>query len=166
MKKPVFTAFFVLLAALFISCSSSVDSGNSAGQVNSIDYTAVNWVNSGVIYGSSTGKKDLSLLYFTDDSCSDGLLMDFYTFTDSAVIVELNSSYNAARISTTSDTLIQFYDSTMTGNELFKLYNLVGVPSFLILDGNNDYFGRIQANYYPVDSFITLLNFYVEKNQQ
>ena len=166
MKKPLFTAFFSILLVLLIGCSKSIEPENSdPNQTNTVDFTTINWVGTDLIYSNSQDKKELSLLYFTDDSCADGLLMDFYTFTDSAVIVALNQSYNAARISTTVDTMIAFYDLSKTGNQLFTSYNLVGVPSFLILDSDNRYFGRIQADYYPTDSFLVLLDYYVNKER-
>ncbi len=164
MKKPLKSVFFLLLALSLMSCSKpSEPELTSAKRSDFVNYSTIEWVSTSLIYSSSTAKKPLSILYFTDDACSDGVLMEANTFVDSAVIVTLNSSYNIARISTANDTLIQFNDTLLTGNQLFKLYNLVGVPSLLILDTDNAYFGRIQANYYPSEQFLSLLEFYKNK---
>ena len=166
MKKPLKSAFFSLLVVLILGCSKPSDPNESdANKTKFVNYTEIEWVSTSVIYDTTAAQKPLSILYFTDDVCSDGFLMEYNTFLDSSVIVAINSSYNIARISTANDSLIQFQDTLMTGNQLFKLYNLVGVPSLLILDEQNKYFGRIQADYYPSDSFLVLLDFYVSKHQ-
>ncbi len=164
MKKPLQTAFFLVLALSLMSCSNPTEPDSIlANRANFVNYSSIEWVSTSLIYSSTTAKKPLSILYFTDDACSDGVLMDNNTFLDSSVIVALNSSYNIARISTTNDSLIQFNDGFITGNALFKQFNLVGVPSLLILDSDNSYFGRIQANYYPSEQFLSLLEFYKNK---
>ena len=164
MKKPLKSAFFLVLALVLISCSKPTEPDSSlANRTNFVNYSSIEWVSTSLIYDTTADKNELSIFYFTDDACADGVLMEQNTFLDSAVIVTLNSSYNIARISTANDSLIQFNDTLLTGNQLFKLYNLVGVPSLLILDAENKYFGRIQANYYPSDQFLTLLQYYQNK---
>lgn len=160
-KKPLFTLLFATLTVFMVGCSDSespVSDNSNPNTVNS--ETDIYWVSVSEIYTNNPGSEDkpFTLLYFTDDSCADGLLMDFYTFTDETVIGIINQNYNPARISTSDDSLIAFYDSTMTGNELFQLYNLVGVPSFLILDSENRYYRRIQAGYYPAEEFGQILS--------
>lgn len=152
---------YILTMLLFTSCFNSeekdpLSSGLSAGYTNTSD---IEWQSSAFIYGNSPIKKNLSILYFTDDTCSFGFQLEEETFTNSEVIRAMNESYNCAAYNTMSDTMIQFYDSSMTGNQLFKLYNLVGVPSFLILDKENNYVGRIRG-YYPPDEFIEQLNIF------
>ncbi len=166
MKKPLFTAFFLILTVLLQSCSNPSEPGLDTADIsNFANYTEIDWVSTSLFYDTLVQKNLLSIIYFTDDACSDGILMENNTFKDSAVIVTLNSFYNIARISTSNDSLIQFQDSLITGNIFFKKYNLVGVPSLLILDSDNRYFGRIQAGYYPTDSFLVLLEYYIEKQQ-
>ncbi len=164
MKKPLFTAFLLILAVLLQSCSNPSESNSDgADKSNFANYTEIEWVSTSLFYDTLAQKNPLSIIYFTDDVCSDGILMENNTFKDSAVIVALNSFFNTARISTYNDSLIQFQDSLITGNKFFKNYNLVGVPSLLVLDSENRYFGRIQAGYYSADSLLTLLNYYMEK---
>ena len=161
MKKPVFTLFFTILAVFMVGCSDSESPVSDDSNPNTVNGVGdINWVSVAEVYTDNpqSENKPFTLLYFTDDSCADGLLMDFYTFTDENVIGILNQHYNPARISTSADSLIAYYDSTMTGNELFHLYNLVGVPSFLILDSENKYYRRIQAGYYPADEFGQILS--------
>lgn len=164
MKKPILTAFFLILVVLIQSCSKPSEPNSTlADNSDFVSYTQINWVSTEIIYDTTITKKPLSILYFTDDACSDGVLMEANTFVDSAVIVTLNNSYNIARISTTNDSLIRFKDSLLTGNGLFKLYNLTGVPSLLVLDSESIYFRRIQANYYPPDIFLGLLQDCIEQ---
>ena len=166
MKKPINSAFFLILALLVIGCSNNSDPTSSQpNRNNTVNYTSIDWVSSSVVYSDEPQAKPLSILYFTDDACSDGFLMENNTFLDSQIIVTLNSTYNMARISTSNDSLISFNDSLLTGNQLFHLYNLVGVPSMLILDSEDRYFGRIQAGYYPSDTFLVLLEYYKNKEQ-
>ena len=166
MKKPLKSTFFLFLVICGIGCSNNSDPISSQpNRNNNVNYTQIEWVSTSEVYSDTPQVKPLSILYFTDDACSDGFLMEYNTFLDSQVIVTLNISFNMARISTTNDSLISFHDSLMTGNQLFKLYNLVGVPSMLILDSEDRYFGRIQAGYYPTDSFLTLLEYYKNKEQ-
>ncbi len=166
MKKPVLTTFFLVLTVLLQGCSNPSEPNIPLGNKSNFgNYTSIGWVGTDLIYDSSASKNSLSILYFTDDACPDGVLMEANTFVDSAVIMTLNNSYNTARISTANDSLIQFKDLLMTGNELFKLYNLVGVPSILVLDSDNRYFKRIQADYYPPDSFLVLLQSFIAQSQ-
>lgn len=166
MKKPLFTVFFLILTVLLQSCSNPSESNlDNADMSNFVNYTEIDWISTSLFYDTLVQKSPLSIIYFTDDACSEGIMMESNTFKDSAVIATLNSFYNIARISTSNDSLIQFQDSLITGNTFFKKYNLVGVPSLLILDSENRYFGRIQAGYYPADSFLVLLGYYIEKQQ-
>ncbi len=166
MKKPLIPTFFLVLSLLILGCSKPSEPDTALGdKANLLNQSQIDWVSSSLLYNSDAEKKSLSILYFTDDACSDGVLMEQNTFLDSTVIIALNSAYNVVRISTANDSLIQFQDRMITGNQFFKTYNLVGVPSMLILDAENKYFGRIQANYYPSDSFLVLLQLYKEKNQ-
>ena len=55
---------------------------------------------------------------------------------------------------------MKFFDNMVTGNDIFKGYNLVGVPSFLIVDRTGKYVGRIRGYNEPLE-FITQLNYFL-----
>ena len=160
MKKPVITAFFLYTALCIIGCSQ--DSNPISDNGNTLVNTSndLQFVSTAYIYSDASDKKGLTLIYFRSNTCEWGDSLEENTFTDPSVIQAINQNCNIALVNTSSDTLIYFYDSLMTGNELFKLYNLVGVPSFLLLNKECDYVGRIRG-YKPPEEFIGELNYFL-----
>lgn len=161
MKKPVFTVISAILCLLVSGCSEQAD--NTLVNPNTTNNLAlsINWTGTDFIYDSTnTNKHDLALLYFRSNDCEWGDSLELLTFTDSSVIAELNSNFDIAFLNTSSDSLCGYFDTMFTANQFFKdIYNLVGVPSFLVLDKNCGYVGRIRG-YSPPEEFIDRLNYF------
>lgn len=154
--------FLLLATILVLGCSENQSGSPTDSDISAVDqnYTEIEWVNSAYIF-DNPDMKALSFLYFTDDTCNFGRLLEESTFVDQQVMNTINNYYNPLYLSTESDSLMPFLDMTMTGNEIFKQYNLVGVPSILILNEHYQNVGRIRG-YIPPDSFLVLLNNYIQ----
>ena len=151
----------LLLATILILGCSEDGSNPSASDLNPVDqnYSEIEWVNSAYIFDNPEMKK-LSLLYFTDDTCTFGRYLRDTTFVDQRVMNTINNNFNPLYLSTAADSTMPFLGMTLTGNEIFKQYNLVGVPSIMILNDHYQNVGRIRG-YFPPDSFLVLLNNYI-----
>lgn len=163
MKKPLFTVLFSLLL-LLAGCSSD-DSTLNSTSADPADFEGssdgLDWVSSSVVFTEAASDKK-AMIYFTSNSCEWGDSLELKTFTDETVMAAVNNNFYPVYINTSSDSLIQFFDTTLTGNGLFKdIYNLVGVPSILILDEEHQYDGRIRGYMEPAQ-FIDELNRFVE----
>ena len=162
MKKPVITAFFLFLGILLTGCGSDSNPAESVTTDHPFGNNADNiqLVSTAYIFSDAPDKKDLTLIYFRSNDCNWGDSLEDKTFIDPTVVSAVNLNCDFALVNTSSDTLIGFYDSLMTGNELFKLYNLVGVPSFLLLDKECKYVGRIRG-YKPAEEFLSELDYFI-----
>lgn len=154
---PVLLLATILVFGCSEKNSSPTDSDISAANQN---YSEINWVSSAYIF-DNPDMKTLSFLYFTDDTCTFGRYLEDSTFVDLQVMSTINNYFNPLYLSTQSDSTMLFLNMAMTGNEIFKQYNLVGVPSILILNEHYQNVGRIRG-YFPPDSFLVLLNNFIQ----
>ncbi|SYZ72963.1 exported hypothetical protein [Candidatus Zixiibacteriota bacterium] len=133
-----------LLSALIFACSCDDKLNNiPAIDKNPSDTAiAVNWVGTDIVYDSTLEKKDYSCIYFHASWCGYCKKLESETFRDPTVSKIFSESFNMAKIDIDSDTLVRYYDSAVTCNDLARIYQISGIPDLCFFGKKGNYIGR------------------------
>jgi thioredoxin-related protein len=118
----------------------------------------IQWVGTNVVYDSTIAKKDYSIIFFYTTSCGYCRQMESVTFGNPRVTNIIYKSFNMARINCYSDTLVNYYDTSMTCHDLAHTYNITGVPTSCVFGKKGNYIMPI-VGYIDPEKFAIILEY-------
>jgi thioredoxin 1 len=158
--KRSYTPFFIIIVISLLSLSHgcSKDPSSHHTDNNTADTTIpIQWVGTNVVYDSTVVKKNYSLIYFYANWCGYCKQMEANTFKNPEVSNIIYESFNIAKINIDSDTLVDYFDTTVTCHDLAKnIYRISGVPTSCIFGKKGNYIGSVPG-YIPPTNFASIL---------
>ena len=158
--KRRYAPFFILIAISLLSLSHgcSKDPSSHHTDNNTADTTIpIQWTGTNVVYDSTIVKKSYSIIYFYATWCSYCKKMESNTFKNPEVSNIIYSSFNMAKINVDSDTLVNYFDTTVTCYDLAgKIYKITGVPTIIFFGKRGNYIGSVPG-YSPPANFAAIL---------
>jgi thiol:disulfide interchange protein len=118
----------------------------------------IEWVSTAFIYDTGLEKNPLSLLFFYTDWCHWCHEMENKTFSDSTVAAIIEASYNAVKVNPEADSLVVYFDTTISCSDLAREYEVRGIPHTCVFDFEGRLLGAIRG-YRSTGEFITMLQY-------
>jgi thioredoxin-related protein len=117
---------------------------------------SLTWVSTAVLYDTTIEKKDHSLLFFFTDWCYWCQKLKKETLTDPRVVRVLNESFNISQVNPQADSLVVYFDTTVTCGALANIYDVKSIPQTCVLDRPGDLLVKI-SGYKTPDQFLQML---------
>ncbi len=139
----------VYLIALFLTACSKKSTEPEPKE-------SLTWVSTAVLYDTTIEKKDHSLLFFFTDWCSWCQKLKKETLADARVVQVLNESFNISQVNPQADSLVVYFDITVSCGALADIYDVESIPQTCVLERSGDLMGKI-LGYKTPDQFLQML---------